>query len=134
MFDVPALAPGDQEFLDDFGAALARFRDMSLEEFRAEFGPDKEYRRGPEFVRGDANGDFSVEVSDAVCILFYLFVGKGACRNPTCKDRLDVDDSGALDISDTMNLLCPRRPFLGFGSRRCRRTKIRFSKRCFLRR
>lgn len=53
------------------------------------------------FVRADANSDATVDVSDAVQALNYLFLGA-----PTqCEDTLDVNDDGAIDVSDPVNLL-----------------------------
>ncbi|MGQ9589808.1 MAG: hypothetical protein ACUVYA_05890 [Planctomycetota bacterium] len=53
------------------------------------------------FVRGDANRDGSVNLSDAIAILDHLFRG-----NPlTCEDAGDVDDSGSLNLTDAIGLL-----------------------------
>jgi hypothetical protein len=55
----------------------------------------------PQFIRGDANLDSVVDLSDAVKILLYLFAGGSA----PCLDALDVDDSGAINLTDaTRNL------------------------------
>jgi hypothetical protein len=52
---------------------------------------------GP-FVRGDVNQDGTLDVSDPISILMYLFVeGHGA---PGCLDAADLNDSGALEIGD----------------------------------
>jgi hypothetical protein len=56
----------------------------------------------PRFVRGDANGDASIDISDPVRILFYLFVGGVSAP---CQDVLDVNDSGLVDLSDAIFLL-----------------------------
>jgi hypothetical protein len=56
----------------------------------------------PRFSRGDCNGDGEHDVSDAVCILSYLFLGGGS---PGCLDALDAEDSGVLDITDAVYLL-----------------------------
>ena len=50
------LSPEDLDFVDEFGAARDHFREMSLEEFLAEYGPQKPYRQLG-FIRGDATGD-----------------------------------------------------------------------------
>ena len=44
------------------------------------------------FLRGDANHDREVDVSDAVTTLLYLFVESST---PPCLDSLDFDDDGA---------------------------------------
>jgi len=54
------------------------------------------------FLRGDANSDGSVDLSDAVTILFYLFGGLG---QTACADALDADDSGSLDLTDAIRIL-----------------------------
>ena len=53
------------------------------------------------FVRGDANGDGSVNLSDPITILGYLFLG-GALD---CLDAGDADDDGKLSITDAIVLL-----------------------------
>jgi dockerin type I repeat protein len=54
------------------------------------------------FIRGDANGDGSVDLSDAVFILFALFAQP---QDPRCPDALDSNDDGAVDLSDAVRLL-----------------------------
>ena len=49
------------------------------------------------FIRGDANADGSVDVTDAVVTFFVLFFGLGEIA---CKDGADSNDNGAVDISD----------------------------------
>lgn len=58
---------------------------------------------GGEFTRGDANGDESVDLSDAVSILNYLFLGVELLTD--CQDGLDANDSGIVDLSDALYLL-----------------------------
>lgn len=52
-----------------------------------------------DFTRGDVNNDNWVDLSDAVFLLNYLFMG-GA--KPSCMDAADFDDSGVLDLSDAV--------------------------------
>ncbi len=54
------------------------------------------------FVRGDGNADGTTDVSDAVAILTYLFLGG---PRSVCQDAVDVDDDGALTITDPIYLL-----------------------------
>jgi len=49
-----------------------------------------------EFVRGDANGEGVVDVSDPVAVLLHLFAG----RSVACPDAADFDDDGRLDVTD----------------------------------
>jgi len=54
------------------------------------------------FVRGDANDDGRLNMSDPVFVLQYLFQGTGG---PYCADAADADDNGALDIADPILML-----------------------------
>jgi hypothetical protein len=48
------------------------------------------------FVRGDANDDGEIDVSDAVVILLHLFRG----LEVRSAEALDFDDSGTVDLTD----------------------------------
>ena len=72
------------------------------------------------FLRGDANQSSTVEISDAIGVLNYLFLG----QPNTCLDALDVNDDGNVSISDPLAVLCwlfcagsppPPEPFPGCG-------------------
>jgi len=56
----------------------------------------------PRFLRGDANADGSVDISDPVAILFQLFSASPAIP---CLEAADANDDGTLDISDPIYLL-----------------------------
>ena len=56
---------------------------------------------GPVFRRGDANGDGSVDVSDAVTVLQYLFEGFAL----GCVDAADFSDSGSVNIADPVGIV-----------------------------
>ncbi|MGE3166243.1 MAG: M12 family metallo-peptidase [Planctomycetota bacterium] len=56
---------------------------------------------GASFVRGDANATGSVDISDAVLTLGYLFAGDSV----SCLDALDVADDGQVNIGDAISLL-----------------------------
>ncbi|MGQ9590524.1 MAG: golvesin C-terminal-like domain-containing protein [Planctomycetota bacterium] len=56
----------------------------------------------PKFVRGDANADGTADLSDAVRILGWLFLGEAP---PPCSDAADANDSGAVDLSDAVAIL-----------------------------
>jgi len=47
------------------------------------------------FIRGDANFDFFVDLSDAVRILFHLYAGTSL----PCEDAADADDNEVLDLT-----------------------------------
>jgi IPT/TIG domain len=54
-----------------------------------------------EFTRGDADGNGSLEITDGIAILAYLFQG----GSTDCREALDVNDDGELEITDGINLL-----------------------------
>jgi hypothetical protein len=56
----------------------------------------------PSFLRGDADGDGEVTLTDAVGVLEFLFHGAVA---PPCLDVFDADDNGRLNVSDAVYLL-----------------------------
>ncbi|HVR76511.1 MAG TPA: hypothetical protein VMT52_19435 [Planctomycetota bacterium] len=55
------------------------------------------------FVRGDANLDQKLDISDALSILAILFGGQGKFHD--CWNAVDTDNSGKADISDAIFLL-----------------------------
>ena len=58
----------------------------------------------PEFLRGDCNGDATVNIADAVCILSWLFGGGGG-EPPTCMAALNANVRDGLNIADAIFLL-----------------------------
>lgn len=54
------------------------------------------------FKRGDCNRDGASEISDAVSLLSFLFLG---ASDPLCRDACDNNDDGGLDIADSSYLL-----------------------------
>ncbi len=55
-----------------------------------------------DFVRGEVNGDGSIDVSDPVRLLLILFVGLFTLD---CPDSADANDDGEVDIADAIFLL-----------------------------
>ena len=53
---------------------------------------------GPSFLRGDADGNGRLNISDATITALYL----GGHITVTCLDALDSDDSGRVDITDVI--------------------------------
>lgn len=53
----------------------------------------------PDFIRGDANYDGSVNVADAVTVLDVLF---SSAPVGDCEKALDFNDSGAVDVADAV--------------------------------
>jgi len=60
---------------------------------------DLEQCQGGGFVRGDANANGSIDLTDGVVTLNFLFTGGDA---PVCMDAADADDNGGLVISDAV--------------------------------
>jgi len=56
----------------------------------------------PSFIRGDANSSSKVDLSDAVFILNFLFLGGPA---PLCRDSADADDKGDVNLTDAIYIL-----------------------------
>jgi hypothetical protein len=54
------------------------------------------------FIRGDSNGDDTLDLSDAQNTLNHLFLGG---RRPRCHDAADANDDGAIDVSDAIATL-----------------------------
>jgi PKD repeat protein len=54
------------------------------------------------FLRGDVDGSKEVDISDAVKLLAFLYLGG---KQPRCMDAGDTNDSGAVDISDPISIL-----------------------------
>jgi hypothetical protein len=57
---------------------------------------------GAKFIRGDANADGNLDLSDGIAILSFLFTGGAA---PVCPDAADVSDQGQINISSAIYLL-----------------------------
>ena len=78
------------------------------------------YAQSVPFIRGDANVDAAVDISDASMILSVLFLGGDMVP---CRDSADVNADGALDVSDAVGVLAylfgegqqPPAPFPGCG-------------------
>ncbi|MCA8960830.1 MAG: hypothetical protein KDC38_09965 [Planctomycetes bacterium] len=57
---------------------------------------------GPDFRRADSNGDGTVDISDPVFSLAFLFTG-GA--TPPCLDAADANDDGLVNLADAVATL-----------------------------
>ena len=74
---------------------------------------------GPDFTRGDANGDGTVNVSDPILTYVYL-IGQGPLP---CHDGADSNDDGTVNVVDVVYTLGylfrggddPPTPFPGCG-------------------
>jgi len=54
------------------------------------------------FRRGDVNADARVDISDAIRMFMYLFLG---AAEPPCLDALDSNDDSDVDLSDGIHIL-----------------------------
>lgn len=54
------------------------------------------------FLRGDTNGDGTIDISDALKTLSYLFLGG---ERPPCLDAADIFDSGRVEITSPIATL-----------------------------
>lgn len=113
---------------EDWGVALARTYtvrnatkiEVTLKDLGSGNPPDnpsikgisveKVTRPGPLFVRGDANSDNEINLTDGIKTLSFLFLGGPA---PECRDAADADDNGELQITDAVRILSFL--FLGAG-------------------
>jgi hypothetical protein len=66
--------------------------------------------QSPVFHRGDSDHNGRTELTDAVRILNFLFLGTGVLR---CADAADADDNGSLELTDAVRIL--NFLFLGTG-------------------
>lgn len=74
---------------------------------------------GPRLIRGDADEDGDVSMTDAIAYLLAQFAG----GTPVCKEAADVDKDGELAVTDAVVLLQflflggepPKPPFPGCG-------------------
>lgn len=73
--------------------------------FHAVVGPTSPSGRrdcSPAIRRGDVDANSEVDITDALQILMFLFVGNELL---SCEDAADWDDNGKFDISDVIRLL-----------------------------
>ncbi len=54
------------------------------------------------FIRGDANSDNKVDISDQTFIFKYIYLGG---ETPKCLDAADVDDNGKIEMTDGVYLI-----------------------------
>jgi hypothetical protein len=54
------------------------------------------------FRRGDGDASGVIDITDAIRVLGYLFLG---AEPPPCPDAADTDDNGALEITDPIRVL-----------------------------
>lgn len=88
-----------QDMIDGRHFVLVHSVDLPGGEIRGQILPDE---TDVPFARGDGNLDGSVDVSDAISGLTYLF---GTSDGVYCLDAFDTNDDGQVDIGDMVYLL-----------------------------
>jgi spore coat protein CotH len=125
--DIPDFGPGDGNISGDPRFVSPITGDYSLGAGSPAIGSGKDGTDmgaipyvGRPFIRGDADRNGAIDVTDAKDILEYLF---GPPQEDACSDRLDGNDDGEVNISDPIFLLFylfeggpePASPFPGPG-------------------
>ncbi len=87
---------------DDVDIAVSNSLDVDNNGIPDECGGGIPLLASASFLRGDANTDGLVNVSDSLSILDALFMGKGELR---CMDAADADDRGSIEIADAVGIL-----------------------------
>ncbi len=79
--------------------------------FRSAWVPVPPPPKSVPFIRGDANADKQIDISDAISILEWLFLGG---KKPECGETADTNDDDRVDLTDAVNILYAL--FLGTGT------------------
>jgi hypothetical protein len=81
------------------GSTRVDYREVRFPPLNPSFQPTP---AGPTFRRGDADASRSIDLTDAITVLSFLFLGG---QVPQCVDAADFDDSGEVDITDAISNL-----------------------------
>lgn len=84
-------------FLDDSGIEIAGGPPEITVSLEPGIAPE-----APKFRRGDSDSDGSINITDAIFTLSYLFTGGST---PPCLDAADGDDDGNVAITDAIRVL-----------------------------
>jgi Ca2+-binding EF-hand superfamily protein len=87
---------------EELAAANTGCMDREEEEEEAAEVAALVFGEDPAFIRGDANRDDTVNITDAVGLAGHLFLGLAA---PACGDAADADDDGSLALTDVIVIL-----------------------------
>jgi hypothetical protein len=58
--------------------------------------------QGVQFIRGDANADGEINITDGIFVLNYLFLGG---TTPPCTEAAEINDDGEINITDGIFVL-----------------------------
>lgn len=97
LIDISGLNPGEHKLIVALHSVGTGNAIVSVTSF--EMITEQKVAR---FERGDSNSDGSLDISDAVHILTFLFLGG---QFPNCFDASDVNDDDSVDISDPIAAL-----------------------------
>ncbi|MBI4600939.1 MAG: hypothetical protein HY721_03175 [Planctomycetes bacterium] len=92
-----------QQGVADFRLIVADAGRVCIDKVELIFG-DEGPPPDPAFHRGDADQNAKLELTDAIQVLGYLFLGS-ATRVPECFDAADADDNGELQLTDAIKIL-----------------------------
>ena len=112
MNPIPAGQAGQGTFFAvEFGAAVtAEFANDLDNEFLFNFVPVisgtniTAVGAGTQFIRGDINIDFGINIADVIHILGFLFP-QGSPNQLGCEDSADINDDNVLNLGDPITLL-----------------------------
>lgn len=100
--DTCEIADGSQQ--DCNGNIIPDVCDLAsgvLHDLDGDGAPDECFARS-DFRRGDPNEDGNIDLSDAVYVLLYLFLGE---VTPGCLESADSNNDGAIDLTDAVIVL-----------------------------
>ena len=87
--------------IDDFRVYNHALTDEEIEMVMGEEG-EIVPPAAPKFLRGDADAGGTLQITDAIAVLNFLFIGT---FKPTCMDALDWNDNGRVELSDPIGIL-----------------------------
>ena len=94
---------GEGPWLAGSGQPVETLVSIDEESYRPEVTGARIVLVGTEgFVRGDANADGSINLTDSIAILSFLFLGGNA---PACMDAADASDQGEVNITSAIYVL-----------------------------
>lgn len=97
LFEPDGSVSGPGWYIDD--VAVKRLRRPGIDFFTGVTLPLLVFKEQVLFHRGDADRNGDLDLTDAIFVLEYLFLGK---RVPVCMEAADADNDGSVDITDAI--------------------------------